>query len=136
MLYCLLQQRLLRRRTIDLIRNSKVYASTFSFESAGISTFEAFSFGLPAILWKPGKYEHASTEYEDGRWCYHNDPSLISKIQDFDAQTRTQAAMNFRLNYSTKNVYKALKDVFETYLGIRRMSEQSNLERFYEIQAP
>lgn len=60
-----------RDKTMQMLNQSMVYASTSSFESAGITTFEAFSMGVPALIWDDNG-RHASTMFApDGQgWVW------------------------------------------------------------------
>lgn len=49
-----------RKQTLDVLNESMLYVSTCAVESAGISTFEAVSMGVPTILW--GKEDMHSSE--------------------------------------------------------------------------
>lgn len=60
-----------RDKTMQMLNQAMVYASTSSFESAGITTFEAFCMGVPAVIWDDNG-RHASTMFApDGQgWVW------------------------------------------------------------------
>lgn len=72
----------LREQTMLMLNQAMVYASTSNFESAGITTFEAMSMGVPAILWDD-KGRHASTMFapEGKGWVWEFMSS--ENIEDF-----------------------------------------------------
>jgi glycosyltransferase involved in cell wall biosynthesis len=60
-----------RIKTMQMLNQAMVYASTCKFESAGITTFEALSMGVPAIIWDDDG-RHSSTMFApEGRgWAW------------------------------------------------------------------
>lgn len=74
-----------RKRTVDELKKSKIYYSTSSIESAGITAFESFSQGIPVILYAP-KEIHASTMYMENRkgfaWEYYTGKN-IEVVEEF-----------------------------------------------------
>ena len=84
-----------RHKTMEMLNQAMVYASTSNFESAGITTFEAFSMGVPAIIWDDAN-RHASTMFApDGRgWIWEFMSS--NEIEDFVSYIPTANRNNIR----------------------------------------
>lgn len=74
-----------REKTLEILKQSSLYYSTSAIESAGITAFESFSYGVPVILHAPTGI-HASTMYmPNGKgtaWEYYTTKN-IDEIRAF-----------------------------------------------------
>lgn len=123
-----------RTDTFDILNQSMVYASTSPFESAGITTFESFSMGVPAILWA-NKEKHASVMFApEGRgwvWEYITSDSL----PDFVGYT-TVADRNKIRDYTyevnkKEIVFNDILDKLEQYIKTSSVKSNFSLEEFF-----
>lgn len=95
-----------REKTMQMLNQAMVYASTCNFESAGITTFEALCMGVPAIIWDD-KGRHASTMFApDGRgwaWQFISDDN-IKDFVDYLPNTRREDIKNYAFSVNNRDV--------------------------------
>jgi hypothetical protein len=123
-----------RKDTFDILNTSMLYASTSPYESAGITTFEAFSMGVPAVLWA-NKERHASVMFApEGRgwvWEYVTTDNLV----DFIEYTKTANRYKIReYTYEVNNkkiVFDELILKLENYVSLKSKTKSTTLEDFF-----
>lgn len=95
-----------RNETMRMLNEAMVYASTCNFESAGITTFEALSMGVPAIIWDDNG-RHASTMFApEGRgwaWQFISDDNIQSFV-DYLPNARREDIKNYVFSVNNPDV--------------------------------
>lgn len=95
-----------REKTMQMLNQAMVYASTCNFESAGITTFEALCMGVPAIIWDDNS-RHASTMFApDGRgwaWQFISDDN-IKDFVDYLPNARREDIKNYAFSVNNPDV--------------------------------
>lgn len=103
-----------REETMKRLSCSSLYVSTSPYESAGITAFEAMSFGVPVLFaFKNGSF--ASTMYNltgEGYSWHKIDSSTIQRLPYIDREYIKDSVRN---RFSKKNVFEDMINIFEFY---------------------
>jgi glycosyltransferase involved in cell wall biosynthesis len=123
-----------RKETFDILNKSMIYASTSPYESAGLTTLEAFSMGVPAILWA-NKEQHASTMFApDGKgwiWEYISSTNLNEFVEQSKTVDRNKIRdYVFEIN-NKKVIFEKVINELETCFENKTKYESTTLEDFF-----
>ena len=124
-----------RKETMDLLNCSMIYASTSPNESAGITTFESFSMGVPALLWDVSE-RHASVMFSpNGRgivWEYFSCKDQVKQFVEYakTADRNLIREITFKEN-SKEKTFNELYEKLKEYISSSNIVTNVSLEEFF-----